>query len=207
MTNFVTSTEPPAAGGGAPGWRRHAVPAVLGGLTLGFAVLLLALNRFRPTLAGGFLLLGWVSILATAWLVWRAVVAFDLSPASELEGTSALSDRRRLDLEREKKVLLKAIKEIEFDAAMGKIEDAEAAAITARYRARALEIIRDLDVRPKDYGAVIEEELARRMKKEGPLRPAESVWRSDCPKCKTHNDPDAQFCKKCGGRLDAEGES
>ena len=49
------------------------------------------------------------------------------------------------ELEREKKSLVRAIKEIEFDRDTGKLSAADAAALLAAYRGRAIEVIKVLD--------------------------------------------------------------
>ena len=51
----------------------------------------------------------------------------------------------RAELEREKRALLKAIKEAEFDHAMGKLSKRDADEMIATYRARAIEVIKELD--------------------------------------------------------------
>jgi hypothetical protein len=49
------------------------------------------------------------------------------------------------ELEREKKSLVRAIKEIEFDRDTGKLSAADAAALLGAYRGRAIEVIKVLD--------------------------------------------------------------
>lgn len=73
---------------------------------------------------------------------------------------------RLRDLEREKQAVLKAIKEIELDHQMRKISDADHRELIARYRARALRIIAELEA-GDDYRALIEQELKARLGKGG----------------------------------------
>ena len=49
------------------------------------------------------------------------------------------------ELEKEKKTLLKAIKEAEFDLAMGKLSKRDSESLIKQYRARAIEVIKELD--------------------------------------------------------------
>lgn len=49
------------------------------------------------------------------------------------------------ELEKEKKTLLKQIKEAEFDQAMGKLSKPDAEQLILMYRARAIEVIKELD--------------------------------------------------------------
>lgn len=51
----------------------------------------------------------------------------------------------REELEREKKSLLRAIKEIEFDRDTGKVSAADAQSLVAMYRARAIDVIKALE--------------------------------------------------------------
>jgi len=158
-----------------------------------FTVVSLFVYDFRPTAGTVILSLGWVSILATGYFLVRAVSSFDLHVGSGVAGD--LTAGRRVELEREKKLLVKAIKEAEFDRDSGKLDGGEAADAIARYRARAVEILRVLDEGPsRQYEALIEKELARRLA-------VTSTEPRACAACATKNDDDAAFCKKCGAKL------
>ena len=106
-----------------------------------------------------------------------------------------LSERLRLDLEREKALTLRSIKELEFDRAMGKVSPQDFDDMAGRLRARALGIMRQLEEGAHVYRAAIEQELAQRVKAELPPKGG-----SDCS-CGTRNDADARFCKNCGSKL------
>ncbi len=71
--------------------------------------------------------------------------------------------RTRAALEREKAVLLRSIKELEFDRAMGKVSDADCEEMTARLRSRAIRVIRQLDAGGAAYRELIDKELAARL--------------------------------------------
>ncbi len=122
------------------------------------------------------------------------------------EATAAAPPRtgRRLrELEREKQLVLKAIKEIELDYQMRKIADRDYREMIERYRTRAMRLISEIEA-GDDYRALIERELAMRLKLAGApaAEPAaaEPAPRT-CAACGIRNDDDAQFCKKCGQRL------
>jgi rRNA maturation endonuclease Nob1 len=102
-----------------------------------------------------------------------------------------------VELEREKRILLKAIKELEFDHAMGKLSAADHAEIAGRYRARAIAVLRQLDAGSLSYRDLVERELAARLAEA-------AAFNGVCRACRTRNDADADFCKKCGARLTAE---
>jgi len=124
-----------------------------------------------------------------------------------------LSDRLRADLEREKALTLRSIKELEFDRAMGKVSPADFEEMTGRLRARAIGIMKQLDSASSAYRAVIEKELEQRLGAK-PAAPApapapaavkaapvvHAASAGTCA-CGTVNDPDARFCKSCGARL------
>src|SRR4029453_8095940 len=102
----------------------------------------------------------------------------------------AIEAPRLRELEREKQLVLKAIREIEHDFQMRKISDADHKELTQRYRTRALRLISQIDA-GDDFKTLIEQELKTRLS-------ALDAARSACPSCGTPNESDAEFCKKCG---------
>jgi len=110
-----------------------------------------------------------------------------------------LSQRARAALEREKLLVLRSIKELEFDRAMGKMSTADFDELAGRLRVRALTLMKQLDTPEPVYRARIERDLAAR------LEQAPSTAQS-CA-CGAANDADAAFCKRCGTRLSARGPS
>jgi hypothetical protein len=140
--------------------------------------------------------------------------------------------RTRAALEREKALVLRSIKELEFDFAMKKVAQADFDDMSARLRARAIGLMRQLD-EDTGYRGEIERELLKRLgmpsgsssgsstpaRHEGPsfssgiedptmkaeavdIARAEARALRSCP-CGTDNDEDAKFCKSCGARLAA----
>jgi hypothetical protein len=115
------------------------------------------------------------------------------------------SARWTRELEREKQLVLKAIKEIEFDFQMRKVSEADYRVMVERYRTRAMRLISELDA-GSDYRALIERELKMRLDLPqaagtAPAAEAPSASPHTCASCQTANDNDAQFCKKCGSKL------
>jgi hypothetical protein len=106
-------------------------------------------------------------------------------------GDRAVSGRTREFLEQEKALVLRSIKELEFDRAMKKINDQDFAEIGGRLRARALELMEALDrpdapeVRAADRSA----------------KPQGRRDRTTCPSCEARVEADARFCKHCGAKL------
>ena len=158
------------------------------------------------------------------YLMLAPLVAARLRPGREV-----LSDRMRQDLEREKGLTLRSIKELEFDRAMGKLSDQDFEEMSGRLRARALGIMKQLDAGSTAYRAMIEKELAARVGKQKPdLLARRSLGEGGkvgptsggpagggpagggpadapglCSGCGTSNDADARFCKNCGAKLRA----
>ena len=101
----------------------------------------LAINRWHLTSATVLMLICWAAIVLTGyWSVRMALAAVDETDAEWFRARG-----RRDDLEREKKSLLKAIKEIEFDRETGKMSSADASDLIATYRARAIDVIKAID--------------------------------------------------------------
>jgi hypothetical protein len=126
---------------------------------------------------------------------WRTLGP--LARTHQGRGAEVLGGRTRAALEREKTLVLRAIKDLEFDRAMGKVSESDFAEMSARLRTRAAGLLRQLD-RGAGYRDEIERELARR------VRVAPPPTRLSCA-CGTANDPDARFCKSCGQKLNEEG--
>jgi hypothetical protein len=97
--------------------------------------------------------------------------------------------RARAELEREKALILRSIKELEFDRNTGKLSEADFNEIGGRLRARALALMQDLDRPGPDVRAV--------------ARPSAKRTAGGCPQCGTTNDADAKFCKNCGQKLES----
>jgi parvulin-like peptidyl-prolyl isomerase len=109
--------------------------------------------------------------------------------------TQMVGQRTRIALEREKMLVLRSIKELEFDRAMGKLSAADFDEMSGRLRTRAARLIRQLDA--GGYRTQIEQDLAKRLG-ETAAPPAAASF---CVACGTARDADAKFCKNCGARL------
>ena len=118
--------------------------------------------------------------------------------------TQLVAGRARASLEREKTLLLRSIKELEFDRAMGKVSDGDFQEMDGRLRARAISLMKQLDVNRTGYRDSIERELARLLDVERSLGSAVHVAerRSVCGHCGVGNESDAKFCKRCGAALE-----
>jgi hypothetical protein len=121
----------------------------------------------------------------------------------DLDRPPMIAGRTRAALEREKTLVLRSIKELEFDYAMGKVATADFDEMSARLRARAAGLIRQLDA--GGYKEQIAKEIEIRLKANETTDTAEiRIERGLCPSCETRNDEDAKFCKNCGHRLNTD---
>ena len=149
-----------------------------------------------------------------AAVAFYRMVAPLVAPYAEVD-REPLSARLRADLEREKALTLRSIKELEFDRAMGKLSQQDFDQMATRLRARAMGIMKQLEAGPTIYRERIEQELTARLRKtpEAKVRataePKSGEPASDrrpelrlrhCA-CGTSNDADAKFCKSCGAKL------
>ena len=148
------------------------------------------------------------AIGSSAWVGFMLYRTLWPLAASEFQDrTEIIAGRTRAALEREKTLVLRALKELEFDRAMGKVAPADFEEVSGRLRARALTLMQQLDVALPGYSDTIERELARRLAALGeappPAAPAAVAARRICADCGMANDPDARFCKSCGAKLEA----
>lgn len=148
----------------------------------------------------GYLPILLISVLmAATGLVGLAVVrAIRPLVSDQDDRTTMVGQRTRAALEREKLLALRAIKELEFDRAMGKLSESDWLEMSGRLRARAARLMRQLDA-GAGYREQVERELAKRLGTTEADAPA-AVARF-CAACGTARDADAKFCKNCGTKL------
>src|SRR5688572_11306809 len=91
-----------------------------------------------------------------AWRTLGPLAGVQTEAAAEI-----LGGRTRAALEREKTLVLRSIKDLEFDRAMGKVSEKDFAEMSARLRMRAAGLIRQLDAGAV-YRDEIEKEVAKR---------------------------------------------
>lgn len=180
----------------------------LAGLAAATAVVFVA----KETTPAAIVILS-LTVACTAWLglaAWRTLAPlFGIHRGSAVE---VLGGRTRAALEREKVLVLRAIKDLEFDRAMGKVAEKDFADMSARLRARAARLLQQLD-RGAGYRDEIERELARRVGAPPAAGKPAAVAAGAAPDvaavsvkscaCGAANDLDARFCKRCGSRLEA----
>jgi hypothetical protein len=147
--------------------------------------------------------IGAAGVAAAAFYRTLAPLALrDVSLLSERPTERALAA-----LEREKALVLRSIKELEFDRAMGKVSTRDFDEMAGRLRARAVMLMKQLDEGGSVYRELIERELRARLTGAGLQAGRDSGGAGlqaglKCS-CGTASDPDAAFCKRCGTKLEA----
>lgn len=206
-----------------------AVSTVAAGLTLGLSVALLVL-------AFGALVLVIV-------LLWSSLQR--LTGETELTLEEALSVAAPSAEEEQKRAVLRALKDLEFEKSVGKISDEDYRTLSENYRRQAKDLMRALDASVEPVRAEIDALIAERLGEEAPaaqrkknrrraVKPASpspgdtangtdraaepappeapatetsappaAVAQRQCTACRTPNDADARFCKRCGEALEA----
>jgi colicin import membrane protein len=132
-------------------------------LVIGWAFILIQ-NSFHLTAPVVFVCLGYGAGVASVYALFRTGAS--AASASEDDDEDAGWGRpvgARAELEREKKALLKAIKEAEFDLQMGKLSKADAEAMISGYRAQAIAVIREID-RKEGGDASAREQIEREVR-------------------------------------------
>jgi hypothetical protein len=136
-----------------------------------------------------------------------------LTSKAKPDSTQVLGGRTRAVLERDKALVLRSIKELEFDRAMGKVSEKDFTEMSGRLRVRAARLMRQLDA-GAGYRQQIEREIEKRLgtapepvpagsTKQDPAYPVkQDPAHAVCAQCATTNDADARFCKGCGKSME-----
>ena len=155
-------------------------------------------------------------LMGATFLVGLAAVRA-LQPlfSDQEDRTEVVGGRTRAAFEREKMLTLRAIKDLEFDRAMGKLSQEDFVEMSGRLRARAARLMKALDA-GAGYRQQIESDLSKRLQirlkpdtavvargeDRGSVRSQPGVTPGNfCTQCGTKNDGDARFCKACGHKL------
>jgi hypothetical protein len=130
-------------------------------------------------------------LMVIAAIAYVAAPLFSGTPAGEFNGSQPVTASKRERWERQKLEAYAAIKEVEFDQQMGKLSQADFAAIRDKYAAQALEAIAALDAaKAAQPRQVAEGRRARRI--------------AYCPSCGVSVPARAKFCPACGQSLREE---
>ena len=104
------------------------------------------------------------ALLLVIWLLWSSVQA--LAGESELTFEEAFSFGARSAEEEQKRAVLRALKDLEYERSVGKISEEDYQEYSLRYRAEAKRLIQSLDENLSEGRKLVEQELARRLAKQ-----------------------------------------
>jgi hypothetical protein len=117
-------------------------------------------------------------------------------------------------LAEEKGRLLRALKDLESERALGKIDEADYRTIVARYRDEAKVVMRKMDMEVAPFREEAERIALEHLRKRGlgptsegdppETKAAPKTERTVCEACAASNEWDAAFCKQCGSRIGKE---
>jgi hypothetical protein len=160
-------------------------------------------------LAGGALLgaiaLFWASVRT---LSDDSAVSQDFATLGAKYGKGALLE--------EKRRVLRALKDLENEHELGKIDNADYRSLTAAYRDQAKELMRQMDIAVAPFREEAERLAAEHLKKYGvrssvetsvEASEASAIGRTACRACRASNEADAAFCKQCGSHMRTETRS
>lgn len=175
-------------------------PSLLGIALAAGTVACAVVVGFAASVASALLVFVTGALLGAILLVWHSLrtlagdaevdPAFDAAPIGLSQG-----------LREEKQRALRALKDLEQDHAIGKIDAADYASLDAEYRERAKEVIREMDDELAPFRAKAEAIVQAHLEKRAAAAPSK---KNECAACETDNDVDATFCKKCGAKLASE---
>ncbi len=160
-----------------------------------------------------------IAVLITAIAV--AIVAWPIVRGRHPAPTKEEVDPELAELLARREAMLTAIKDLEFDHAVGKIEEKDFQVLNARLRAEAIQVLKELDrylgSAMEDLDAQLEAEIARRRRQIPDVAALEAQIEAEiaalrertptttpssdgriCPRCGSSLDADDRFCSQCG---------
>jgi hypothetical protein len=165
------------------------------------------------SVASSVLILAAGALLGTIALLWASLrtLTGDAPLPTDLE---VLAVRPVDELGERKRRVLRALRDLESEHALGKIGDVDYADLREKYRDEAKDVLRQLDERVAPSRAEAEriarEYLARNgigptdVSSTAPRGPTPA--RVACPRCQESNEADAAFCKRCGEAMKSRSE-
>jgi hypothetical protein len=211
MTNSVTLTDQSDSSSNAP--RAKEEPFLqpwqfflLGGMLAATAAVIVATGQSPANI----IILS-ITVVSVSFVGLGAYRMLSPLVSNQPDAPMTIGGRTRIALEREKALVLRSIKELEFDFAMGKIAKPDFDEMSARLRSRAVGLMKQLDA-GGGYKELIQKEVQKRLNDdldsdgfsrrfEAEAMPKGIAVQSVCDSCGTQNDTDAKFCKNCGAKL------
>jgi len=180
---------------------------------LGLSAALVA--GFTAGLGPALLVAAGTALLGTIGFFWASLRTLS-GDAPLPEGVQPHAFWARAPAPERKREALRALKDLELEHSVGKIDDADYYEMQARYRAAAKAVMREMDQGLAPRRAEAERLVKSLLEKKGLTAPEEgdandaneadeagstASERVGCAKCGVSNEYDASFCKKCGAPL------
>jgi hypothetical protein len=162
------------------------------------------------------------ALVATIAIFWGSVrTLIGEAPLAAADAYAMSAPRAE---EEQKRAVLRALKDLEYERNVGKISDDDFRELTQKYRARAKDLLRQLDRDREPQRAAVEVLVIKRLQSEGLVERDSAASNASeavaevailasasgvpfvCSACETTNDADAVFCKKCGMKCAQEPE-
>lgn len=160
-----------------PSWVRRA--AAITAIAVGWLFIAYH-NHYYVTPAVVMLSLGWAAGVSTLYFLWRTGAAGAADEQGPREDWWKVQSARE-ELEREKRALLKTIREIEFDQQTGKLSAEDAHEMTQLVRVRAIEVMKELDAVQEEGGGA-RAEIARELRARLEIEKARKAAMKPMPK-------------------------
>jgi hypothetical protein len=163
--------------------------------------------------ASALLILAAGALLGAIALFWASVRTLSGdSPLPRDFATLGAERHGRGALVEEKRRVLRALKDLEQEHELGKIDETDYRSLVATYREQAKVVMRKLDVQVAPFREQAERMASEHLKKQGLPAVAErreetsapEEGRIPCRACQASNEADAAFCKQCGAAMGRE---
>lgn len=122
------------------------------------------------------------ALLAVIAVFWASVRT--LAGETPLAGADAYALGAPRAEEEQKRAVLRALKDLEFERSVGKISEEDYQALVARYRAEAKRLLRALDTDAQPRREHAEALIAKRLRREGLADASQAAYRQSAPTTK-----------------------
>lgn len=157
------------------------------------------------------LLLAGATLLGAVALLWQSAshLTQHLSGETELTVADALHLAGPTALEERKAAVLRALKDLELEHSLGNITREDFLDLGERHRDEARRLLLELEEQREPAERRVEDLILKRLSPvqagnpaPGPEAAPVAATSRHCGACATENDADAEFCKRCGTKLD-----
>lgn len=170
------------------------VPMWLG--ALGIALIGLALAGFKFGASGVVLALAALTLVAVITAFWSSLRT--LLGETRLTGADAYAIGAPRVEEEQKRAVLRALKDLEFERSVGKISEDDYKGLVLEYRREAKRLLRMLDEASADQRARAEKEVARRLAELGLAPPTAAELEAVAAAAEPEADADAEKKTEAG---------